>query len=467
MKLKILAVLLLTGLLLSLCACGGETVSSVSAQTETVVSEAVSEAVPETAAEPVVEEASTSAAEEAPLEESAVEMSVAEDIASAALTPETVAGTYTFEESAMNGAFTVNWSLELRADSTYTITEENPFMGTLTYEGSYTIADDVIVCGAFEGEPPIAEFFAEDKTSRWLLDGETCTPESLASGDAAASGSEADFADVAYGTLSDSQVMDIHLPEGEGPFPVIVLVHGGGFMFGDQNMAVIQPVIAEGIAQGYAVASVDYRKSGEAVFPGALSDVKAAVRFLKANAEEYGIDPEKMILWGESAGAYLSLMTALTPDVAELNGDMTENLTESSAVPVLVDLYGPVEFYVMDDEASALGMDVSFGAEDSFESKFLGQALTKDQEKTYTTYWETYKNQLPADFQLKAWIQVGDADARVPYTQSETFASRLGETIGEENVEFSILSGADHEDDQFYTAENLQKIFAFLEEALG
>jgi len=255
--------------------------------------------------------------------------------------------------------------------------------------------------------------------------------------------------------------------EGEGPFPVIVLVHGGGFMFGDQNMAVIQPVIAEGTARGYAVASVDYRKSGEAVFPGALADVKAAVRFLKANAADYGIDPEKMVIWGESAGAYLSLMTALTPHVEALNGDMTENLTESSAVPVLVDFYGPVEFYVMDQEAAQLGMDVSFGAEDSFESKFLGQALTQDREKTYTTYWETYKDQLPADFMLKAWVQVGDADARVPYTQSESFAARLGETIGQEHVEFSVISGADHEDDLFYTAENLEKVFAFIETALS
>ena len=173
------------------------------------------------------------------------------------------------------------------------------------------------------------------------------------------------------------------------------------------------------------------------------------------------------MIWGESAGAYLSLMTALTPEVETLNGDMTDNLTESSAVPVLVDFYGPVEFFTMDDEAASLGMDVSFGEADSFESKFLGQALTQDKEKTYTTWWETYKDQLPADFNLKAWIQVGDADARVPYTQSETFASRLAETIGQENVEFSIISGADHEDDLFYTTQNLDGVFAFIENALS
>lgn len=452
MKDKLLVILLLTAMVLSLAACGGEMVSTISEESVSSISET---AAPETPEETVVEIVS-----EVVEEPSAAEEVIVEEETSAA-------GTYTFEESAMNGAFIVPWTLELREDGTYTITEENPFMGTLTYDGSYTIEGDVIVCGAFEGEPPIAEFFAEDKTSRWLLDGENCVPESLASGETAESGSSADFAGVAYGTLSASQVMDIHLPEGEGPFPVIVLIHGGGFMFGDQNMAVIQPVISEGVARGYAVASVDYRKSGEAVFPGALSDVKAAVRFLKANATEYGIDPEKMVIWGESAGAYLSLMTALTPDVAELNGDMTDNLTESSAVPVLVDFYGPVEFWAMDEEAAQLGMSVSFGSEDSFESKFLGQALTQDKEKTYTTWWETYRDQLSADFELKAWIQVGDSDARVPYTQSENFASGLAETIGEDNVEFSIIPGADHEDDLFYTAENLEKVFAFIANALA
>ena len=458
MKEKRIALLLITALLLTLCACGENAAPSASAVPEAVVSEESAPVEsPEVSEEPAIEEAEPEEiVEEAPVEEPAPEP----------LTPETVAGTYSFNESAMNGAFTVPWTLELRADSTYTIVEENPFMGTLSYEGSFSIEGDVIVCGAFEGKPPIAAFFAEDKTSRWLLDGENCIPESLASGEADASGNDADFADVAYGSLSNSQVMDIYLPEGEGPFPVIVLVHGGGFMFGDQNMAVIQPVIEEGTARGYAVASVDYRKSGEAVFPGALADVKAAVRFLKANAAEYSLDTEKMAIWGESAGAYLALMTALTPDVAELNGDMTENMDERADVHVLVDFYGPVEFYVMDDEGAALDMSVSFGDESSFESKFLGQAISLDKEKTYTTYWETYKDQLSEDFRLRAWVQAGDADARVPYTQSENFAARIGDTIGGENVEFSLISGADHEDDLFYTEENLEKVFAFIAEAL-
>ena len=77
-----------------------------------------------------------------------------------------------------------------------------------------------------------------------------------------------------------------------------------------------------------------------------------------------------------------------------------------------------------------------------------------------------YRDQLPDDYALKAWIQVGNADESVPYTQSENFAERLGGVIGAENVEFSIIEGAGHEDAKFYTEENLKKVFQFLDSAM-
>lgn len=380
--------------------------------------------------------------------------------------PALPAGSYSFSEAAMGGAFTVEWELELREDGSYTIIEHNPFMGDLTYEGEYTVdADGVVTTLPFEGEPPMAEFFEADKSCLWTLDGENCRPvnytEIAETGDAADAGS---LTGVKYASNSDSQVLDIHLPEGEGPFPVIVLVHGGGFLFGDQAMPIIQPVIDAGVAAGWAVVSVDYRKSGEAAFPAALADVKAAVRFLRANAEQYGLDTERLAVWGESAGAYLALMTALTPEVAELNGDVAENLEYSSAVSALVDFYGPVEFWTMDAEYAALGKDgTSYGSSESFESKFLGFPVGEDEAATYASYWGSYTDALPEDFSLSAWIQVGDADENVPYTQSVNFAERLGELIGADNVRFSIIEGAAHEDDAFYTAENLAEVLAFLD----
>lgn len=383
-----------------------------------------------------------------------------------------VAGNYTFEEQAMGGAFTVPWKLELKEDGTYVLTEENPVQGTLTYEGSYILEGDVVVTGPFEGAAPQATFFESDKSCRWTLEGADCTPvnysqesEELPPLEEGVKGEKQTGENtVAYASLSASQVCDIYTPEQEGTYPVIVLVHGGGFKFGDQAMELIQPVIEAGLENGYAVVSVDYRKSGEAVFPAALADVKAAVRFVRANAEEYGLDTEHIAIWGESAGAYLSLMTALTPEVEELDGDVADNAQESSAVTALVDFYGPVEFYTMDEEYAALGNETtSYSSESSFESAFLGQAVGEDQEKTYETYWETYKESLPEDYTLHAWIQVGNADENVPYTQSENFAARLSEVIGAENVSYSVIEGAAHEDAAFYTEENLSEVFAFLD----
>lgn len=266
---------------------------------------------------------------------------------------------------------------------------------------------------------------------------------------------------VPYATTSPSQVCDIYLPEGTGPFPVIVLVHGGGFAFQNQRMARIEPVAAAAIARGYAVVSIDYRKSDEANFPGSLADTKAAVRFVRAQADTYGFDTSKIVTWGESAGAYLALMTALTPEVPALDGDVTDNAGVSSAVDAFVDFYGPVEFSTMDAEFQALGKDgTSYGTENSFESRYLGFALSSDKEATYRSYWETYRDQVPSA--VKAWIQAGTADGSVPPTQSANLAERLSALIGADQVHYGTIEGAQHMDDAFYTDENLADVFAFL-----
>ncbi|MGM9660372.1 MAG: alpha/beta fold hydrolase [Faecousia sp.] len=300
----------------------------------------------------------------------------------------------------------------------------------------------------------------------WIVDGSctitvddtagTFTPAGGPSAQTDAGANSEGLKNVAYADTSNAQVCDIYLTEKTEKAPVIVLVHGGGFMFGDQGMTIIQPVIQKALENGYAVVSVDYRKASEAVFPAALADVKAAVRFVKANAGEYGFDPEHVAVWGESAGAYLSLMTALTPDIPALNGDVEENAEIRSDVTALVSFYAPVEFYTLYEEAGKPDSAAS-----SFESKFLGQDILADKEATYATYWETYADQIPTD--LRAWIQAGDADARVPCTQSANFAQRLVGYLGEDHVEHSLIPGADHEDDLFYTDENLDAVFAWLD----
>lgn len=396
------------------------------------------------------------------------------------LTDEDVIGnTYTYGEENEAYGFTTDWELTFEEDGAGTMYEPNDMMGDTTYTITWTYADGVFTVTITESDSdsmPYSSMFDDNYSCDYFVyaDGTFAPVNADSSSDTTEEEeedtvtSDADYANVAYASNSDSQVMDIYIPENAtGSDPVIIVVHGGGFMFGDQTMDIIQPVIEAGLENGYVVASVDYRKSTEATFPGALADVKAAVRYLKANAETYGIDTDKIVIWGESAGAYLSLMTALTANVSDLDGDVTDNADYDSSVTALVDFYGPVEFYTMDDEYAALGIeDTTYSEDSSFESNYLGQAIGEDEEYTYTTWWGSYIDQLADDFTLSAWIQAGTSDTSVPYTQSENFASALAEVIGEGNVSFSLIDGAEHEDDAFYTDENLAEVFAFLEEAL-
>lgn len=400
-----------------------------------------------------------------------------------------LAGTYVYNEHISFGGQQIDsvWTLTLSEDGTYRM--ETEIMGRpTTLTGTYTEKDaasaQVTTGTPTEGAPSMVVFFNADGSCDWQLyqDG-SCEPLSAGIGIPSAmpgglpggmpnrmnggTQSSADYPNVAYASNSTSQVMDIYLPENAtGHDPALVVVHGGGFKFGSQTMDIIQPIIEAGVKNGYVVASVDYRKSGEAVFPGALSDVKASVRFLRANADEYGIDSEKIVIWGESAGAYLADMTALTSSVAVLNGDVTDNADFSSTVSAMVSFYAPVEFYTMDEEFISLGDSASANhSQNSFETDYLGiPDMTADKEAVYKSWWGTYRDSVPAD--LKVWIQAGTADTNVPYTQSQNLAEGLENVLDAGNVHFGLLEGAAHEDTQFYTDENLAAVFAFLADAL-
>ncbi|MGN1002319.1 MAG: alpha/beta fold hydrolase [Oscillospiraceae bacterium] len=378
-------------------------------------------------------------------------------------------GSYTFIENALGGAFEVPFTVELKEDGSFTVTEDNPMMGQQVYTGSsYQWHDSYFVTGPFDGdERPMASWFEADGSCTWIINGEgQVTPMNYVASEEQPAGETGETKALAYADDSKSQVLDVYLPEGEGPHPVIVVLHGGGFKFGDQAMSIIQPIF-EATEQGYAVVSVDYRKSMEAPFPAALADAKAAVRWVRANAETYGFDPDRIAIWGESAGAYLAIMTALTPDVEELNGDVDENRAYSSAVQALVSFYAPINFWELDADAETVGMTPSFGGAGSFESDFVGQAVGADESFTKQTWWGSYTDCLPEDFTLSAWVQVGDSDHRVPYVQSVHFAEELAAVIGADSVTFGIVEGADHEDALFYTEENLNAVYAFLDEVLN
>jgi acetyl esterase/lipase len=137
--------------------------------------------------------------------------------------------------------------------------------------------------------------------------------------------------------------LDLWVPESEAPPPLVVWVHGGGWMFGDRRYLpeTLRPnqLFEAVVAAGLAVATIDYRHSKEAVYPAQLHDAKAAIRYLRAHAGELGVDTARVGMWGESAGGHLAALVGLTGHRADLEGP--RGVTgPSSAVDAVVDGYG-------------------------------------------------------------------------------------------------------------------------------
>jgi acetyl esterase/lipase len=129
--------------------------------------------------------------------------------------------------------------------------------------------------------------------------------------------------------------------KGTGPFPAVVCIHGGGFRAGSRDGYL--GLIRQLAAKGYVAVTVSYRLAPKYQFPAAVHDVKAAVRFLRANAAKYGIDPNRIGATGGSAGGHLALYLGVTGGVASLEGD-GGNAGVSSAVQSVVNVYGPSDF---------------------------------------------------------------------------------------------------------------------------
>lgn len=126
------------------------------------------------------------------------------------------------------------------------------------------------------------------------------------------------YLNVSYAGQSDTQKLDIYLPnEGNGPFPVIVAIHGGGFLMGSRTGGDLKAML-EGVNRGYAVVCVEYRLSSEAPFPAAVNDVKAAIRFIRSNAAKYNLNPDKIATWGDSAGGNLTSIAGTTGGTNDL-----------------------------------------------------------------------------------------------------------------------------------------------------
>lgn len=209
-------------------------------------------------------------------------------------------------------------------------------------------------------------------------------------------------------------LMDLVLPdEGDGPFPVILWLHGGGWFTGDRKLA---PDLGRYFAaRGFAMASAEYRLSGEALFPAQLFDVRSAVRFLRREADRYGLDPAAIGVWGASAGGHLAALAGLTGDQSRWEAEQEDG---DASVQAVSDGYGPADLARVVASATA---DSPMSGENAPEYRLLGGPPAELPELAARASPLSYVSPSAPPFQ----ILHGTGDALVPHAQSVSLHTAL------------------------------------------
>lgn len=219
-------------------------------------------------------------------------------------------------------------------------------------------------------------------------------------------------------------VLDLYLPIPDGQNrPGVVVVRGGGWMVGDRKrFAHVASALAE---RGVASACIEYRTADKAVFPAAIQDVKAAVRWMRANAKQYGIDPHMIGTMGGSSGAQMAMLAGVAPEISELDGDGGNNGV-SSEIDGVVAMALPADLLALSsDNQSTVG-------------KFLGATPTTNESLwRFASPINHIKRNGPPVLLLH-----GGSDDSVPISQSTNFADRYRQVGG--HVQVRILDGAPH-----------------------
>ena len=237
--------------------------------------------------------------------------------------------------------------------------------------------------------------------------------------------------------------LDLYLPAPTpDPVPAIVYFHGGGWSVGTRRrfgraFKSWQPSALERVAAaGFAVATVDYRLSSEAVFPAQLHDAKAAVRWVRANAARLNVDPTRIVAWGESAGGHIAALVGVTGDRSDLEGNVGD-MEFSSSVCAVVEHYAPTDLLAAAAQRHPAS-DADPNSPDSPESRLIGAALTDRPDLARAASPVTYAHAGAPPFH----IHHGTEDRMVPFGQAESLAAAL-RAVGVP-VELVAVDGADH-----------------------
>ena len=262
-------------------------------------------------------------------------------------------------------------------------------------------------------------------------------------GSAPAQDAPAEYIDLAYGDHA-RQNLDLTVPVSDKPLPLLIWVHGGGWEGGDKGGRNPARLFLD---KGYAVASVNYRYSKQAVFPAQYHDCQAAVRYLRTNAKKYNLDPDAFGAWGASAGGHLVALLGTAADVPELDGDPKSKV--SPKVQAVFDWFGPTDLTKLSPTQ----------AKDNPITRLLGGPTGETKELAVKGNPITHVSKGDAPF----LIAHGTTDRLVPLSQSELLQAALKKS-GIES-EMMVFDGAGHGDGEFAkqatAPANREKVTAF------
>ncbi|QYZ69603.1 alpha/beta hydrolase [Neotabrizicola shimadae] len=267
--------------------------------------------------------------------------------------------------------------------------------------------------------------------------------------------------DLAYASASAFQKLDLYLPDGPAPasgWPLIVYVHGGAWMMCDKADVQLNAPLSM-LAQGFAVASVNYRLSSEARFPAQIHDVKAAIRWLRAHAGRHDLDPARFAAWGCSAGGHLVSLAGMTNDVPVMEDPAMGHAETSSAVQAVVSFFGPTKLDQMDQFLIQTGAGEADHLDpQSPESRLLGGVPTTVPGQVIAANPETWVTPACPPFLLLH----APMDPIVPVQHSVMLSQRITAIAGEGRARLRLVEGAGHATPQFDQPDLLAEVAGFL-----
>ena len=259
-------------------------------------------------------------------------------------------------------------------------------------------------------------------------------------------------------TDNPRQTLDLAIPREPAPEktgrPLVIWIHGGGWKNGDKGSGHRPDRLPALVETGrFAGATIAYRLSGEAKWPAQIHDCKAAIRWLRGNAEKYGIDPNRIAVWGSSAGGHLVSMLGSSGGNSELDGKVGKHLKQSSRVSAVVNYYGPSALLQMDDFPSK----IVHNAPNSPESQLIGGPI---QETKMKALQASPLHQVSPDDAPHIHFH-GTDDPLVPFNQSEIYHKAL-KKAGVQSVLITSKGGG-HNMPRAFT---LRFVLPFLDHAL-